>query len=207
MSTHTEITNNHGADGGTGDHGEHAHGGPKVYATTLGILLVLTIITVGAAYVNLGAGNVVVALFIATIKATLVALFFMHLRWDKPVNGIVAMAGFLFLGIFLMFCVLDSSSRNYYLPQNLHRTETPLSPGTAPAAMTEMLPDTATGAPPEASAPTCPGPKKLQWPPRLRRRSSPPFSIWVEIPPFGGGVSTSWGIAFWHSHAPPTHLA
>jgi cytochrome c oxidase subunit 4 len=158
MSTHTEITNNHDADGG--DHGEHAHGGPKVYATTLVILLILTFITVGAAYINLGAGNVVVALFIATIKATLVALFFMHLRWDKPVNGIIAMAGFLFLGIFLMFCVLDASSRNYYLPQNLHRTETPLTPGTAPAALTEMLPDTATGAPPQGIGTYVPGTEK-----------------------------------------------
>ncbi len=38
------------------------------------------------------------ALAIATVKAALVALFFMHLRWDKPVNAIIAVAGFLFLG-------------------------------------------------------------------------------------------------------------
>ena len=44
-----------------------------------------------------------IALFIATIKAILVALFFMHLLYDKPVNAIIAVAGFLFLGIFLMF--------------------------------------------------------------------------------------------------------
>jgi cytochrome c oxidase subunit 4 len=143
MSAHTE-THNHD----TGVHEEH--GGTGVNVKTLVALLILTAITVGAAYVNLGNGNVVVALFIATIKASLVVLFFMHLRWDKPVYGIVAMAGFLFLGIFLMFCLMDQDTRNYYLPQNVHRTEVPLTPGTAPPALTEILPE-----PP--AAPAAPG--------------------------------------------------
>ena len=96
---------------------------------------------VAAAYVNLGAGNVVVALVIATIKASLVVLFFMHLRWDKPVNGIIAMAGFLFLGIFLMFDLLDYDSRNNFMPQNLHlNPDMPLAPGTAPAGVRPVLP-------------------------------------------------------------------
>jgi cytochrome c oxidase subunit 4 len=119
----------------------HEHGGPAVYAKTLVALLILTGITVGAAYVNLGAGNVVVALVVATIKASLVALFFMHLRWDKPVNGIIAMAGFLFLGIFLMFDLLDYDSRNNFMPQNLHlNADMPLAPGTAPAGVNPVLP-------------------------------------------------------------------
>lgn len=134
MSTHTEAsTHAHAA--------EHEHGGPALYAKTLVTLLILTIMTVGAAYIDLGSGNVVVALVIATIKATLVALFFMHLRWEKPVNAIIAVAGFLFLGIFLTFDLLDANSRNYYLPQNVHRTEVPLTPGTAPPSLTEILPD------------------------------------------------------------------
>jgi len=152
MSTHTEITHNHAP----GHAEEHEHGGTAVNVKTLVALLILTAITVGAAYINLGAGNVVVALFIATIKATLVVLFFMHLRYDKPVYGIVAMAGFLFLGIFLMFCLLDADSRNYYLPQNVHRTEVPLSPGTAPPALTEILPETPAAATPAAPAPAAP---------------------------------------------------
>ncbi|HEY1757234.1 MAG TPA: cytochrome C oxidase subunit IV family protein [Bryobacteraceae bacterium] len=140
MSTHTEITHSHDGEAGV------AHGS-AIYVKTLLALLFLTGITIGASYIDLGSGNVVVALIIATIKASLVVLFFMHLRWDKPVYGIVAMAGFLFLGIFLMFDLMDQETRNYYLPQNLHRTEVPLTPGTAPAAMTEILPDTsATGA-------------------------------------------------------------
>jgi cytochrome c oxidase subunit IV len=154
MSTHTEITHNHAA----GDAGAHEHGGPAIYFKTLVALLILTGITVGAAYINLGNGNVVVALFIATIKASLVVLFFMHLRWDKPVYGIIAMAGFLFLGVFLMFCLLDEDSRNYYLPQNVHRTEVPLTPGTAPAALTEILPESPEQAAAAAGSAATPAP-------------------------------------------------
>ena len=113
---------------------EHDHGGTAVYAKTLIGLLILTAITVAAASFDFGQGNVVIALVIATIKASLVVLFFMHLRWDKPVNAIIAMAGFLFLGIFLMFCLIDFDSRNNYLPSNLHPVaDMPLAPGTAPA--------------------------------------------------------------------------
>ena len=64
-----------------------------------------------AASFNFGSANVVIALAIASVKATLVALFFMHLIWDKPVNAIIVIAGFLFLGIFLMFDFLDVDSR------------------------------------------------------------------------------------------------
>jgi len=104
MSTHT--------------HSEHSHGGSGVYVKTLLALLFLTIVTVGASYVDFGSGNVVIALFIATIKATLVALFFMHLRYEKPVNAVVACAGFLFLGIFLMFCFIDVGARDDAKPMN-----------------------------------------------------------------------------------------
>lgn len=114
---------------------EHEHGGTGVYAKTLIGLLILTAITVAAASFDFGQGNVVIALIIATIKASLVVLFFMHLRWDKPVNAVIAMAGFLFLGIFIMFCLLDFNSRNNYLPANFKGSVAgvPVAPGTEPA--------------------------------------------------------------------------
>ncbi len=92
---------------------EVAHGGPKVYTANLVGLLILTGLTVGASYVDMGSGsaNVTVALAIASMKALLVALFFMHLRWDRRVNAIIAMTGFLFLGIFLGFDLLDANTR------------------------------------------------------------------------------------------------
>ena len=121
---------------------EHTHN-PKAeaatYARTLVTLLILTAITVAASYINFGAMNVVVALTIATIKATLVALFFMHLLHDKPVNGLIAAAGFIFLGLFLMFTLLDFDTRENPLPRNLPGVIMPPTPvpvtGTpAPAA-------------------------------------------------------------------------
>jgi cytochrome c oxidase subunit 4 len=140
MTTHTEAVHSHEEI--------HEHGGPAVYARTLLALLILTGITIGASYINLGSGNVVVALIIATLKATLVALFFMHLKWEKPVISIIAMAGFLFLGIFLMFCLLDFDSRNNYLPVSLHQsTVMPLAPGTAPQPLTVLPPDANAPAP------------------------------------------------------------
>jgi cytochrome c oxidase subunit 4 len=105
MSSHTES---------------HAHhGGPKIYTANLFALLFLTVITVAAASFNFGSANVVIALAIASVKAILVGLFFMHLIWDKPVNAIIIIAGFLFLGVFLMFDFLDVSSRVNFQPRNM----------------------------------------------------------------------------------------
>lgn len=146
MSTHTPTPSHTDA---------HEHGGIPIYTRTLLALLVLTALTVGAAYINLGSGNVVIALFIATIKAILVALFFMHLRWEKPMDSLIAMAGFIFLGIFIGFCLLDFDSRNNFLPVNLHHTEVPLAPGTAPQSYTVLppVPPAEPGAATPAAAP------------------------------------------------------
>ena len=91
---------------------------PKVYAGTLLALLVLTAITVGAAGIHFGSNsiNVGIALGIATIKASLVALVFMHLRHDKPVNAIIAISGFLFLALLLAYCVIDIDTRKQMIP-------------------------------------------------------------------------------------------
>ena len=115
------------------EHTQNPKAEAAVYLKTLIALLILTGITVGASYIHFGSGaaNVVVALTIATIKAILVALFFMHLLHDKPVNGLIAAAGFIFLGLFLMFTLLDFDSRNDYQPRNL---PTVVAPPAAPAA-------------------------------------------------------------------------
>jgi cytochrome c oxidase subunit 4 len=107
----------------------HAHhGGPKIYTANLFALLFLTVITVAAASFNFGSANVVIALAIATVKAILVGLFFMHLIWDKPVNAIIIIAGFLFLGIFLMFDFIDVSSRVNFQPRNMPNMENATPP-------------------------------------------------------------------------------
>src|SRR3954453_15355969 len=102
--------------------GSHAHGpsphAAKIYMAVLLALLFLTVVTVGASYVDLGPANIVVALLIATVKASLVGLFFMHLLHDKPVNGMVLVAGFMFLGLLLSFCMLDIDNRYHIAPTN-----------------------------------------------------------------------------------------
>jgi cytochrome c oxidase subunit 4 len=132
-------------------HKAHTHeDGAGVYVKTLVALLILTLITVAASYVDFGSGNVVIALFIATIKASIVALFFMHLRHEKPVNSIIALAGFLFLGIFLMFCFMDQDTRRDPKPYNMPQPALNLPPGvTAPPA----------GAPPAATPAASPAEK------------------------------------------------
>jgi cytochrome c oxidase subunit 4 len=96
-------------------------GSAKTYLLVLLALLTLTTITVTAAGIDFGSpsANVVIALIIASIKASLVALFFMHLRWDKPLNAIIFVIGVLFLSLFLIFCVIDEASRPALIPQTL----------------------------------------------------------------------------------------
>lgn len=96
----------------------HVHGGPKVYGAVLAGLLVLTVVTVAAAGFNFGSMNVVIALVIASMKASLVALFFMHLRWDKPVNAIIFVSSLFFLGLLLMMTLIDRGSRDNVIPAN-----------------------------------------------------------------------------------------
>ena len=72
------------------------------------VLLILTWITVATAAVDLGEANIFIALGIAAIKASFVALFFMHLRWDRPFNGIVFCASIAFVALFLAFAITDS---------------------------------------------------------------------------------------------------
>lgn len=98
---------------------EHSHGGPKVYIATLAALLVLTVVTVFVAGFDFGAINIVVAIAIATVKASLVVLIFMHLKDDKPVNAVIAISGFLFLGLLLLFSLLDIEARNDPTPGTL----------------------------------------------------------------------------------------
>ena len=49
-------------------------------------------------------------MLIASVKASLVALFFMHLRWDKPVNAVIFCSTLFFLGLFLIGAYTDTSA-------------------------------------------------------------------------------------------------
>lgn len=97
---------------------EHHITGPKTYFKVLLALIVLTVVTVWVAQFDFGSLNTIVALLIASIKGTLVALFFMHLRHDK-FSAIIFVGGLLFLAIFLIFTLFDIDTRETVLPSNL----------------------------------------------------------------------------------------
>ncbi len=80
----------------------------SVLAAVFAVLIVLTGLTVAAAGVDLGPANLGVALAIATVKATLVALYFMHLRYDSPFHALVFVTALVFLALFLSLTMLDT---------------------------------------------------------------------------------------------------
>ena len=71
-------------------------------------LLILTGVTVAVADVDLGRANLWVALAIATLKASLVALFFMHLKYDHPFHAVILIGALLFVMLFIGIAMLDS---------------------------------------------------------------------------------------------------
>ena len=74
-------------------------------------LLGLLALTITAAYVNLGPLNVMTAMTISAAKTALIILFFMHLRYSKPLIWIFAGAGVFWLGILLSLALSDYLTR------------------------------------------------------------------------------------------------
>ena len=100
----------------------------KLYLTIVGSLFFLTATTVLAAFVELGALNTPVAIAIAILKATLVVLFFMHVRYNTPLMWVFAAAGFFMLLILLALLMQDYMSRDWeqFPVEFLDQPETPL---------------------------------------------------------------------------------
>ncbi len=84
---------------------------PKLYLAIFAGLLVLTGVTVIVAFFNLGPFNMVVAMSIAVVKATLVVLFFMHVRYSEHLIWVFVGAGVLWLGILLLLLMSDYLTR------------------------------------------------------------------------------------------------
>jgi cytochrome c oxidase subunit IV len=95
------------------------HGNPvRTYIVTLTALLILTVVTVLVAQFDLGEANVAAAIGIATLKASLVALFFMHLLHDRPMNAVILCTALVMLGLLFLFSFMDSGTRHTLIPQN-----------------------------------------------------------------------------------------
>lgn len=90
------------------------HVAPKgLYYLVFGSLIAGTLLTVAAAKVDMGALNNVVMLAIACSKASLVVLFFMHVRWSSRLTWVVAMAGFFWLLILFGIGMTDYMTRGW----------------------------------------------------------------------------------------------
>ncbi len=94
-------------------HGEHSHGfaHPAPVWQLLAVffaLVGLTILTCFQASFDTGDLELILSLVIATIKATLVVLFFMHMIHDKPLNAIIFVSSFVFVALFLGFTLMDA---------------------------------------------------------------------------------------------------
>jgi cytochrome c oxidase subunit IV len=83
----------------------------RLYVSIFLGLCVLTAATVFAAGVDFGPFNTVIALAIASLKATLVIMFFMHLRWSPRLTTLFLFSGVVFLGILILLTVSDYISR------------------------------------------------------------------------------------------------
>ncbi len=94
------------------DHAHDDHQGhvlpAKMLVGTFVALLALTALTVVTGKMSLFGLDLAVAMIIATVKASLVALIFMHLKWDRPFNGLIFLISVLFVGMFLAFVITDS---------------------------------------------------------------------------------------------------
>ena len=90
----------------------HAHiASAQFYWGIFGALVFLTFVTVKVSYYDFGSLNIIVALVVATAKATLVAAFFMHLRHDSLFNTFALVASFLFLTLFILLTYDDLGNR------------------------------------------------------------------------------------------------
>jgi len=93
---------------------EHTESGVHVASLKLlvGVMVALMIgtwLTVSVTHFDFGVLNIWIGLGIATVKAILVGLYFMHLRWDKPFNAFVFVSAFAFLALFIGFALMDSA--------------------------------------------------------------------------------------------------
>ncbi len=81
------------------------------YIKVFSALVVLTLLTVAAYQVHLGTWNLVVAIIIASIKAALVVLIFMHMTHEAKFNALVFVGALLFSGVFLAYTINDTDQR------------------------------------------------------------------------------------------------
>lgn len=98
MTTHTHTEGNHITSN-------------KTYVIVWIVLMVLTAITVYVSYINFGTLNIVIALTVASIKATIVALYFMHLKFEDSITWVFALFPLSLLALLIAMTMTDMFTR------------------------------------------------------------------------------------------------
>jgi len=105
------------------DHGLSHVASIKVLCATGGSLLLMTLVTVLATKIDFGANiNLAIAMAIAVFKATLVILFFMHLKYDRLFHSVVFVSAILAASLFVGFTLMDT---NQYQQTNIWNPDAP----------------------------------------------------------------------------------
>jgi cytochrome c oxidase subunit 4 len=98
---------------------------PKIYAVIFASLMLGTGVTVWAAFQNFGKLNIVIALVIATIKASLVVLYFMHARYSPKRTQLVIVCSVFWLAIMLALTLTDYNTRSHETQPGVSRLAQP----------------------------------------------------------------------------------
>ncbi|HSC34576.1 MAG TPA: cytochrome C oxidase subunit IV family protein [Thermodesulfobacteriota bacterium] len=98
MSTHSHTDRNHIT-------------GNKTYVIVWAALMVMTAVTVYVSYINFGILNIVIALVVASIKASIVALYFMHLKFEDSITWVFALFPLSLLALLIGMTITDTFTR------------------------------------------------------------------------------------------------
>ena len=120
MSAHAH---NDGHGHGELQMGHHHVSSSAMFFNVLVALLILTVVTVGASRIDFGPANMLIAMLIASVKASLVILFFMHVKWDTAINKIVFLSSFLFLSLLFVFTLADQATRRIDHPMHVTKAK------------------------------------------------------------------------------------
>ena len=145
----------------------HSESQPHAHVSSMGMLigvfgalLVLTVVTVAVAYVDLGELNLFIALAIATVKALLVSIFFMHLRHDSGFNRLAFFGSFLFVALFVSITLMDTGQYVEFIDWSEKVLKEPAAAATQAAPTAVPPPGTSpspkTGPAGPAAAPSAP---------------------------------------------------
>ena len=97
---------------------------PRLYVLVFAALMVLTVVTVAASRYDFGEGNTLVAVAIAVLKASLVVLFFMHVKYSSRLVQLMVAAAFFWLALLISGAFSDYVTRGLVNPPVQKRSPT-----------------------------------------------------------------------------------